>query len=581
MTRKKPDRKNMRATLVASLFFVWLLAIGGRAGYLQLYKSAWLSDKAAGQYEAELTLIGKRGTIYDRNHQAVAVSLETTSVAAYPRIFHGKDLNQSAKKIAKALNLQASQVAKLLAAKKSFVWLKRQATPKDVAAVKALKLKGLDYLPEHSRFYPNTTVAAQVVGFAGIDGRGLEGLEFAYNRELKGEEQKIIVHKDALGRGFSGDTWAATPAHAGNNLVLTIDSHIQFITEQALAEAVTQFKAKSGMAVVMKPETGAILALANFPLFNPNNYRKYEQNVFRNRVITDPFEPGSTLKIFSAAAALEGGKVTPSSIFYCEKGSYRVGGHRVHDTKSHGWLTLGDIVKYSSNIGTIKVVEKMGAQTLHSHLKGFGFGVRTLIDCPGESPGSLTHHKTWKTIDTSNIAFGQGISTTAIQLVTATAALANDGVMMQPYIVQSIIDPEGRPVRITEPKAVRQVVSATTAKQVRRMMRGVITEGGTGIRAELDGYEVCGKTGTAQKIEPDGSYSHDRYVSSFIGLVPTEKPVLAVLVVVDEPKGTNYGGVVAAPAFRQIVKETLGYMNIVPENNWKKLQVMREDRING
>lgn len=581
MTRKKPDRKNLRATLVASLFFLWLLAVGARAGYLQLYKSTWLSDKAAGQYETELTLVGKRGTIYDCNHQAMAVSLETTSVAVYPRSFQGKDAKPHAARIAKALNMKAGEVTKLLTSKKSFVWLKRQATPKEVAAVKELKLKGIDYLPEHSRFYPNTTAAAQVLGFAGVDGRGLEGLEFVYDRELKGEEQKITVQRDALGRGFNAETWAPTPAQAGNNIVLTIDSHIQFITEQALAEAVTQYKANSGMAVVMKPDTGAVLALANVPLFNPNNYTKFERGSFRNRVITDSFEPGSTMKIFSAAAALQGGKVTPATVFYCEKGSYQVGGHRVHDTKSHGWLTLEEIVKFSSNIGTIKVVERMGAQTLHTHLKGFGFGDRTLIDCPGESSGSLTNYKYWKTIDTSNIAFGQGVAVTAIQLIAATAALANDGVMMQPFLVQSIVDPEGRPVRVMEPKAVRQVVTPETAIQVRRMMRSVITKGGTGVRAELDGYEVCGKTGTAQKIEKDGTYSHDRYVSSFIGLVPTEKPVLAVLVVVDEPKGVDYGGVVAAPAFRRIVKETLGYLHIVPEDNWKKLQVAREDRISG
>jgi cell division protein FtsI (penicillin-binding protein 3) len=287
------------------------------------------------------------------------------------------------------------------------------------------------------------------------------------------------------------------------------------------------------------------------------------------------------MKIFSAAAALESGALNSGSLFYCENGKYRVGGHTVNDTKPHGWLSLQQIVKFSSNIGTVKIAEKIGRQTLYDQLKTFGFGERTRIDCPGETAGSLSHFRHWTSVDTGAISFGQGVSVTPLQLVSAAAALANDGMLMQPYIVQAVTDADGRPLRTIEPKPVRSVVSSRTADSVRRIMRSVITSGGTGTEAELEGYEVAGKTGTAQKIDTNGSYTTDRYVASFIGFAPAYRPVLVVLVVVDEPKKTHYGGLVAAPAFRKIVKETMSYLNVAPVEDMHKLQVSRDHRISG
>lgn len=579
--RKKPKRHAIRAAVVGVLFMLWLALVGARAGYLQLYQGTWLSDKAAGQYEQKLSLHGKRGTIYDRNHQAMAVSIETTSVAANPALFNGLDKHKAAIDIAKALHLKTSDIKARLNAKRSFVWLKRQATPKEVAAVKALNFKGIDYLSEHARFYPNTTLAAQVLGFVGIDGHGLEGLEFYYDDELKGQDQKFTLLKDALGRRFDADSHLAADNREGKNLILTLDSHIQYITEQALADAVTQYKALSGMAVVMDPRSGAILALANYPFFNPNSFNKYHRDVWRNRAITDTFEPGSTMKVFSTAAALQHHVATPSTIFFCENGLYTVGGHQIHDTKSHGWLSVQQIVKFSSNIGTVKLAQKLGRQTLFDQLKEFGFGAPTLIDCPGETAGSLSHYKRWTSVDTGNIAFGQGIAVTALQLISAAAALANDGWMMQPHILAAICDADGAPVHTVAPKALRQVVSTDTAATMRRIMRTVITEGGTGVQADVDGYSVCGKTGTAQKLARNGGYANDRYIASFLGLVPTQRPALAILVVVDEPKVINYGGTVAAPAFRQIAKETLGYLNIMPDKVRKKYHVSSDGNVSG
>lgn len=582
MTRsKKPQRHAIRAAVVGVLFMFWLALVGARAGYLQLYQGTWLSDKAAGQYEQEQSLRGKRGTIYDRNHQAMAVSIETTSVAAYPPLFKNEQKHKAAVAIAKALHLKTADIKALLSAKPSFVWLKRQATPKEVAAVKALNYKGIDYLSEHARFYPNTTLAAQVLGFVGIDGHGLEGLEFYYDDALKGRDQKFTLLKDALGRRFDVDTRLAADDQAGKNLILTIDSHIQYITEQALADAVNQHQALSGIAIVMEPRTGAILALANYPFFNPNSFGKYHRSVWRNRAITDTFEPGSTMKVFSAAAALEHGIASPSTIFFCENGRYTVGSHPIHDTKSHGWLSLQQIVKFSSNIGTVKLAEQIGRQMLFEQLSGFGFGAPTLIDCPGETGGSLSHYKRWTPVDTGTIAFGQGIAVTALQLISAASALANDGWMMQPHLLQAITGADGTPVHTVAPKPLRQVVSAETAATMRRIMRTVITEGGTGIQADIDGYSVCGKTGTAQKLAQYGGYADDRYVASFLGLVPTQHPALAILVVVDEPKDTNYGGIVAAPAFRRIAQETLGYLNIMPDKDWNKYRVSTVSNVNG
>ncbi len=575
---KKQERHTLRIGIIGAFFSLWLMAVGVRAGYLQLLRGQWLSSQAVGQVEERVTLQGKRGTIYDTRHQPMAVSLETPSVAAYPGAVQDKPA--AAARLARILKLDPGKVLGKLKSPRHFVWLKRQASPREADAVRALKLAGIDFIPEHSRFYPNKSLSAQVLGFTGIDGHGLEGLEFYYDRQLKGGVHNITVMKDALGRGFDAGQMAGL-RRSGNNLVLTIDRHIQYIAEEALAQAVESHEAQSGMAIVMDPGTGAVLALAHYPLFNPNTYAKFDRSVWRNRAITDPFEPGSTMKIFSAAAALESGSSTPSTIYYCENGSYAIGSHTINDTKSHGWLSLQQIVKYSSNIGAVKVAEQMGAKTLHQRLVEFGFGRRTRIDCPGESPGALSHYKHWTAVDTGAIAFGQGVSVTGMQLVTAVAALANNGLMMRPHILQAITDTSGRPLRTVEPEPVGQVISAATARSVRRIMHTVITEGGTGVNADLDGYSVGGKTGTAQKIDKTGNYAAHRYVASFVGFAPTERPALAVLVVVDEPKGQYYGGIVAAPAFRQIVKETLSYLNIPPDNELQKLRVSRDIKVSG
>jgi cell division protein FtsI (penicillin-binding protein 3) len=492
----------------------------------------------------------------------MAMSIDVTSIAANPAKLG--DVDQASAVLATALEMDRKTLVRRLSGSRSFVWVRRQVTPKQSAAVSELQLGGVDFLSEHKRFYPSRKLAAQVLGFTGVDGKGLEGVEYRYNEVLSGNSESTMVLKDALGRGFAAEEQRIAGTD-GSNLVLTIDRTVQFLAEQSLEAAVKDTDAESAMAVVMDPDTGAILAMAHYPFFNPNVYGEFEQWTWRNRAITDPFEPGSTMKIFTAAAAIEGG-VTPNCIFFCENGSYRVGGHTIHDTHENGWLSLQQIIKHSSNIGAAKVLERIGPESLYATLRGFGFGEKTGIDCPGESAGSLTPYQRWQGVDGATISFGQGISVSAIQLTAAVNAIANGGTLMRPYVVRKVVDAAGSEVKRFEPEAVRRVVSAETAGTVARIMETVTTEGGTGETVALAGYKVAGKTGTAQKTDESGTYARGLYVSSFAGFVPADRPRATIVVIVDEPKTEHYGGLVAGPAFRKIAEGLLQYLNVPPES---------------
>lgn len=560
----------LRVIIIGAIFTFFFIIIGVKAMYLQVFRCSWLSQKAADQYEVSFKSSGKRGTIFDKNLREMAVSIEVTSIAAHPAQIENP--KNAAKLLSKALKIDSKMLAKKLNSKKKFVWIKRKVTPKEAEAVKKLNMDGLDFIPEHKRFYPNKTLAAQLIGFTDIDDHGLEGIEFNYDDDLSGEVFQYTVLRDAYGRGFEAENMNGISS-SGKNIVLTIDSTIQYIAEKALAETVENFSAESGMAVVMVPKTGAILALAQVPLFNPNALERFNRKFWRNRIITDPFEPGSTMKIFSAAAAIESGSSSPNSIFFCENGAYKMGRHIIHDTHEHGWLSLQQIIKYSSNIGAIKFSAITGPEYLSRTLQNFGFGSKTGIDCPGETAGSLPPFRRWTKVDTGTISFGQGVSVSALQLIAATSAVANKGILMKPYVVQAITDHNGRLIKRFGPSKIRKVISEKTAETLSRIMQTVITEGGTGVNAALEGYSVCGKTGTAQKIDENGGYSSEKYVASFVGFAPVENPKIAVLVVVDEPQKQHYGSIVAAPAFKAIAQKTLDYMHIAPKRKTDKLMV--------
>ena len=567
-----------RILLVGLIFFIAFAAIAAKAIHLQVFRSQWLSQAASDQYEKSLTISGKRGNIYDRNQREMAVSIDVASIAAYPARI--KNIEDTAEKLAEILKLDSRKIRQKLTLDKSFVWIKRKTTARESQMVKELKLSGIDFVPEFNRFYPNRTLAAQALGFTGLDGKGLEGIEFYYNQQLQGAEGKITIFEDALGNGFKSEN-RQLASNSGHNLILTIDGNIQYITESALIEAVNQYSASSAMAIVMQPRTGAILAIAHFPTLNPNSYRTFDRSLWRNRTITDPFEPGSTMKIFSAAAALESGDIKYNDIFYCENGAYKIGKNVVHDSSKHGWLSLQQIIKFSSNIGAIKISEKVGAKTLYQTFQNFGFGTRSGVDCPGETTGSLSHYSSWSEIDIGAISFGHGIAVSAVQLIAAVSAIANDGILMKPYIVMEITDQNDISVKSFKPQQVRRVISARTAGIVKKILKTVTTKGGTGVNAALDRYSVCGKTGTARKLDEKGKYSDSKHVASFVGFTPADKPEIAVLVIIDEPQGNYYGGIVAAPVFKKIAQQTLNYLNVAPEGDTTKFRVSRNKGANG
>lgn len=578
-------RIKFRMSVLGAFFAVFFSVICGKAVYLQVFRHSYLLSQAENQYEKSMVSRGRRGTIYDSDMRELAVSIDVTSIVASPNRI--KDPAGAAEALARILNIGEKTVYERLASNKQFAWIKRQVAPRETKEVRALGIDGIGFIPENSRFYPNTKLAAQVLGFTGVDGKGLEGIEFYYDRILKGGSGESMILKDALGRGIAGeaciDKHKMLPYYNGKNIVLTIDRTIQYIAEKSLKSGVHASSASSGMAVVMDPRTGAVLALAHYPFFNPNAFQNFDRHCWRNRAITDAFEPGSSMKIFCAAAALESGNCAPNTIFYCENGRYLVGEDYIHDTKKHGWLTLHKIIKYSSNIGVVKVSEMIGPESLYHTLRAFGFGGKTGVDCPGETGGSLAPYERWSKIDTGTISFGHGISVSAIQLISAVSAIANDGILMKPYVVKEITDQYGKTVERFGPTTVRRAISVKTAQTVREMMKAVVEKGGTGVKAAVMGYTACGKTGTAQKIDSTGKYADDKYIPSFIGFAPANAPRVAVLVVLDEPLDAYYGGDVAAPVFSNIARETLHYLEVPPEidPDTEKLTVSLKTKANG
>jgi len=571
-------RIRLRTALVGAVFGLMLAGIGAKAIHVQIIHGTWLSDKALQQYQKSLKTVGQRGTILDAQGRELAVSINLTSIAAYPARI--KDKEATAAALAGILKIDRGQLtARLTQTDKPFIWLKRHVNPRKAEKVRKLAIEGLDFIPEHSRAYPNRSVAAQVIGFAGIDGRGLEGVEYLYNNRLKGDQGRYKILKDALGRKFN-DPSGKNRSIRGHNLHLTIDRTIQYNVEKILLQTVNRYKARSAMGIVMAPRTGAILAMANVPLFNPNNHNQSPSWHWRNRTVADRFEPGSTMKIFSIAAALETGAFQANTRLYCENGEYSIGRNIIHDTKPHEWLTVTDIVRLSSNIGAVKVGETIGPERLYATLKDFGFGTRTGVNCPGETTGRLSPYKRWSKIDAGAISFGQGLSVSGLQLAAATSAIANGGVLMRPYLVARVTDTRGREIEAYGPTPIRRVVSAGTAAIVARMMQSVVADG-TGTLAALAEYQASGKTGTAQKTGENGGYASDKFIASFAGFVPSEKPELVILVVVDEPEESHYGGTVAGPAFRKIAETTLDYLNIAPTRGHRRLIVARESEATG
>lgn len=561
MKNEREKWARIRIIMIGTVFGLLFLTVVVRAFYLQILQHENLVKKAERQYQHKVDLTPARGSILDRNGTTLAESIQMDSCYAEPRRI--KDVDGTAGVLAPILGIPKNELVATLSVNKGFVWIQRCLPPEIATRARNMKLTGIGFVPESKRFYPNMEIAAHVIGFTGRDPNGLEGIELKYDSTILGNTGYIITERDALGRNIDTVNTAIKDSSPGKSIILTLDKTIQFLAEKELAKAVIENNAKGGMALVMEADTGKVLAMANYPTFNPNAYSRYSISQLRNRVVADSFEPGSTFKIFTIAAAIDSGKIKATDMYNCENGTYQVADRIIHDDHPHSRLTVSDIMKYSSNIGSAKIGFKTGEETLSSYLRSFGFGSRTGIDLPGESPGSLKHD--WYGVDLANISFGQGVSLSTIQLVSALSAIANGGNLMKPYLVEQILDDNGTVLQKFEPQVVRRVVSPETARKITKMLETVTGDGGTGTNAALDGYRVAGKTGTAQKVDPvTHTYSLFSRIGSFVGFVPADNPKLTIAVIIDEPQDVKYGGVVAAPAFREIAKNSLAYLKIQP-----------------
>jgi cell division protein FtsI (penicillin-binding protein 3) len=564
MRRKSINWFKVRIVFLSFLLSLCFALIAGRMFQLQVLKKEQLYKLAAQQHHIRIPLVPKRGTVCDSKNNELAVSIEVDSVYADARKV--EDVEKTVNKLASILQIDRGELKQKLKSRRSFEWIQRKISPKEGEQIKALQLPGIHFLKENRRFYPNSQLAAHLVGFVGLDSKGLEGIEYQYDALLNGANHVMTTDRDALGRGIAMGKAPFKKEDQYRNIVLTIDKSIQHITETELGRGVEKWGAKGGVAIVMDPMTGKVLAMASYPTFNPNQFIQYRSKNWRNRAISDIFEPGSLFKIFLAAAALEEHVVRPSDSFFCENGSYTVYDRTIHDTSKHGWLTFHQIIKFSSNIGASKVGEKIGKERYYRYLSAFGFGEKTRVGLPGEGKGIVHHPRYWPPVALDTISYGQGISVTGIQLVTALSAIANGGSLMKPYVVEKILNEKGEVIQSFQPEVVRKVISEETAKKVTTLLKGTSEKGGTGEGAVPEGYEIAGKTGTAQKVDSLlGGYSEDRYMSGFIGFAPAEGPKLVLLIVVDEPQGNNYGGVVAAPIFRAIMEKVLPYLHVVPK----------------
>ncbi len=556
-----------RIIIVQVLIVAAFCLLGAKSFDIQIFKAKDLTKKAENDYSRHIIVKGERGQIFDRKMNKLATSIDAISITACPRKIDNPDT--AAKKLSKILNIDKKDLQKTLSTKNMFAWVKRRVSPDQARQVKKLNLQGIYFENDSKRFYPNKNLAAQIIGFTGNENIGLEGLEFKYNSVLEGRSLKMRIKQDGKGGILHLDKKQKVHLK-GNSIVLTIDKKIQFLSEKTLEKTVKAHRAKSGMALVMKPQTGEVLSIAHFPEFNPNNFKTYSNTVFRNRAVTDAFEPGSAMKVFTAAAALEKG-FAPKSIFFCENGTYKIGSFTIHDTHSYAWLSINQIIKLSSNIGSVKIAQTIGEKTLHRYLVDFGFGNKTKIASPGETSGRLLPYNKWSKIDTGAISFGQGVSVSAIQLLSGISTIANSGKLMKPMLIKKIVSSNGKTLRTYQPQTIRQVISEKSALQVKNMMGFVVENDGTGIKAAIKGYSICGKTGTAQKVlKNQKGYAKNRYISIFTGFAPKKKPELAILVVIDEPRKGYYGGDVAAPAFKTIMAESFNYLNIAPEKTEPK-----------
>jgi cell division protein FtsI (penicillin-binding protein 3) len=564
------DRRG-RILLIVALIGLGFAFVAGRLVYLQIIDRSDLAARAERQQQRLVKLEPKRGTIYDRRKRELAVSLDVESVYGVPSEIENP--RQMAQQLSLILREDQKTLERRLSSDKHFVWISRKVEPGRAAKVKDLGSKDVGLRFESRRFYPKKTLAGTVLGFTGMDNEGLEGLERSYDKELRGVNGWVLAEKDAVGRTVfpGGPGFQYRLPKTGNDVILTIDEVIQHIADRELERAVTTARAKGGVCIVMDPGTGELLALSvatpyGRPAFNPNEPQRYKSGEWRNRGVTDAFEPGSIFKVVLAAAALEEKVVHPLEKIDCSAGSIKIADRVINDAHRNGVLTFTDVIADSSNVGTIKVALRLGKERYAKYIAAFGFGRKTGVDLPGEIPGLLKDNRQWSGVSLGEIAIGQEIGVTPIQVAAAYGVLANGGMLMKPYLVSQIVDQGGGPGKKFAPQAVGRAITKETCDKVAQMLRRVVGSG-TGQQAKPVGYTAAGKTGTAQKIDHrTGLYSKKEYVSSFVGFVPAMSPKLVILVMVDTPEGDIYGGTVAAPVFRAVAEQSLAYLQVAPDD---------------
>lgn len=553
-----------RLFLLKIVLSICFIAIIFRLGLIMFVEHHLYFARAKTQQLRKEEIIPKRGNIYDRKGRELAISLEKESLFIDPSSLRSDEKIRILKNYIK-INIE--QIKSYSEKNVRFLWLERKLDHEVAEKIKALKIEGLGFIPEGARFYPNGFLASHVIGFVNIDEQGIEGLEKQYDKYLRAEKSLKVVSVDAKRKRLSDGNLKDIK---GNDIFITIDEGLQYIVEKYLEEAVRKWQASSGTVIMMDPFTGEILALANRPTYDPNNLKLIKNiGVIRNRALTDLYEPGSTFKIVTATAALEEGIVNLRTKFDCSQGYIEIWGKKIKDAHRNGVLTFEEVIQKSSNVGTIKIAMMLGKEKLYHYIKKFGFGEKTGIDLPGEVAGYVRPTNKWSGTSIGAIPIGQEVAVTPIQVLRAYAAIANGGYLVKPFVVSEIRSPEGKILY----KAVIQrerIISEKTAKTMRDILKKVTQEGGTATQAKIDGNDVAGKTGTAQKYDPKtGRYSKDKFVSSFVGFIPADNPRIAMIVVIHDPKGAHYGGVVAAPVFKAISHEALAYLN-VPRDDAKE-----------
>lgn len=566
-----------RAIILNTLIIFAFVVIVIRLADIMIFNHQRFLERAKRQQISVQEIHVRRGTIFDRKGREMAVNLELESIYGDPEMMDSPE--KTANLLAHLTGRSERAIYRKLSSDGRFVWIERKLHPGIAEKIKSLRLKGVGFIQEAKRFYPKGSLASHIIGTVNIDNKGIEGIELQYDRFIRSSPGgKVLFKRDATGKRLSE---GIDIEQRGNNIILTIDEGLQAIVEAELNKAMSEWKAKAAVAIIMDPWTGEILALANRPTYDPNLPGRGSDSERRNRAVTDIYEPGSTFKIIVGTAALEEKMVKLDTLFDCSMGYIEIGGKKIRDAHKHGVLTFKEVIQKSSNVGSTMIGLKLGKERIYKYAKAFGFGEKTGIDLPGEVSGWIRSPDRWSGTSIGAISIGQEVAVTPLQVLRAYSAIANGGFLVTPHVVSKVISPEGDTVW-SFPPSFKRVISSETAMVFKDILKTVTEEGGTATAASVEGNDVAGKTGTAQVIDPlTGRYSRDKYIASFVGFVPADDPRLSMIIVIYEPKGAHYGGVVAAPVFKRIAEYALSYLNIPREDTNENILVVSNSRSRG